>query len=309
MRIAISLPPCVFLPMILYGYALSSAAYRVRIALALKGLQVTSAPVNLRAGEQRLEEFLQINSQGFVPALALDDGTVLTQSVAIIEYLDEIHPNPPLLPQTPLARARVRAIAQAIACDVHPLNNLRVLQYLEHELRHDMAMHRPWRMSVWCRRWPMRGASQWTSRRIRASSGSTRPAGTCLRFRQPRRNAKSKGDLARQACQADSARQADSIVRRPLLFGQPGAVVGLGAAEPVHEGLEFRLQRLNFLVLPEYHVAQFSARAFQKSDLGLNLFQRLIVHPGSVAFTRRRRVSPRRWRRTSAGARRHHSIG
>src|SRR6202035_5902109 len=110
MRFAISLPPCIFLPMILYGYALSSASYRVRIALALKGLQVTSVPVNLRTGEQRLDEFLQINSQGFVPALSLDDGTVLTQSVAIIEYRDKIHPNPPLLPQTPLARARVRAI-------------------------------------------------------------------------------------------------------------------------------------------------------------------------------------------------------
>jgi maleylpyruvate isomerase len=148
--------------MILYGYALSSASYRVRIALALKGLQVTAAPVNLRAGEQRLEEFLQINSQGFVPALALDDGTVLTQSVAIIEYLDEIHPNPPLLPQTPLARARVRAIAQAIACDVHPLNNLRVLQYLEHELRHDKAMR-----ETWYRHWVQRGFDALEPRLVR----------------------------------------------------------------------------------------------------------------------------------------------
>ena len=130
--------------MILYGHALSSASYRVRIALALKGLQVTSVLLDLRAGEQRLEKFLQINSQGFVPALVMDDGAVLTQSVAIIEYLDEIHPNPALLPQTPLARARVRAIAQAIACDVHPLNNLRVLQYLEHELHHDKTTRETW---------------------------------------------------------------------------------------------------------------------------------------------------------------------
>jgi maleylpyruvate isomerase len=130
--------------MILYGYSLSSASYRVRIALALKGLQVTSVPVNLRAGEQRLDEFLQINSQGFVPALVMDDGAVLTQSVAIIEYLDEIHPEPPLLPKTPLARARVRSLAQAIACDVHPLNNLRVLQYLENELQHDKATRETW---------------------------------------------------------------------------------------------------------------------------------------------------------------------
>jgi maleylpyruvate isomerase len=130
--------------MILYGHALSSASYRVRIALALKGLQVTSVLLDLRAGEQRLEKFLQINSQGFVPALVMDDGEVLTQSVAIIEYLDEIHPAPPLLPTVPLARARVRALTQAITCDVHPLNNLRVLQYLEHELQHDKTTRETW---------------------------------------------------------------------------------------------------------------------------------------------------------------------
>ncbi|HXA35536.1 MAG TPA: maleylacetoacetate isomerase [Steroidobacteraceae bacterium] len=130
--------------MILYHHALSSASYRVRIALALKGLQVTTVLLDLRAGEQRLEEYLQINCQGFVPSLSLDDGAVLTQSVAIIEYLDEIHPHPPLLPQSPLPRARVRALAQAITCDVHPLNNLRVLQYLEKELRHDKATRDAW---------------------------------------------------------------------------------------------------------------------------------------------------------------------
>jgi maleylacetoacetate isomerase len=130
--------------MILYGHALSSASYRVRIALSLKGLQYTSVLLDLRAGEQRLEGFLQINSQGFVPALALDDGTVLTQSAAIIEYLDEIHPQPPLLPQAPVARARVRALSQAVTCDVHPLNNLRVLQYLEKNLGHDKALRDAW---------------------------------------------------------------------------------------------------------------------------------------------------------------------
>ena len=126
--------------MILYGHMLSSASYRVRIALGLKGLQVTSVLLDLRGGEQRLDQYLQINSQGFVPALALNDGAVLTQSVAIIEYLDEIHPDPPLLPQAPLARARVRALTQAITCDVHPLNNLRVLQYLENDLRQDKRL-------------------------------------------------------------------------------------------------------------------------------------------------------------------------
>jgi len=130
--------------MLLYGYALSSASYRVRIALALKGLRVSSVTLDLRAGEQRREEFLKINSQGFVPALVLDDGTVLTQSLAIIEYLDEVHPDPPLLPKSPAARARVRALAQAIACDVHPLNNLRVLQYLENDLQHDKGTREAW---------------------------------------------------------------------------------------------------------------------------------------------------------------------
>lgn len=130
--------------MILYGYALSSASYRVRIALALKGLQVSAVPLDLRAGEQRFEKFLQINSQGLVPTLGLDDGAVLTQSVAIIEYLDEVHPQPALLPKAPVERARVRALAQAITCDIHPLNNLRVLQYLEKDLGQDKDARKAW---------------------------------------------------------------------------------------------------------------------------------------------------------------------
>jgi maleylpyruvate isomerase len=130
--------------MILYGHAMSSASYRVRIALALKGLQVHTVLLNLRGGEQRLEAYLQLNCQGLVPALALDDGTVLTQSVAIVEYLDEMHPDPPLLPGTSLERARVRALAQTITCDIHPLNNLRVLQYLEQDLRLDKAARDAW---------------------------------------------------------------------------------------------------------------------------------------------------------------------
>ena len=130
--------------MILYNHAMSSASYRVRIALALKGLPVSSVMLDLGAGEQRLDKYLQVNSQGFVPALTLDDGAVLTQSVAIIEYLDEMHPHPPLLPQAPLARARVRALTQAITCDVHPLNNLRVLRYLEHDLHQDREARDTW---------------------------------------------------------------------------------------------------------------------------------------------------------------------
>lgn len=121
--------------MILYDYPLSSASYRVRIGLALKGLHATSVRKHLKSGEQRRADYLEINPQGFVPALVLDDGTVLTQSLAILEYLEEAHPSPALLPRAKVARARVRALCELIACDVHPLNNLRVLEYLERELR------------------------------------------------------------------------------------------------------------------------------------------------------------------------------
>jgi maleylpyruvate isomerase len=130
--------------MILYGYGLSSASYRVRIALALKNLPYESIAKNLRAGEHRMAEFLQINVQGFVPALALDDGAVLTQSVAIMEYLDEIYPSPPLLPADPVARARVRALTQVITSDIHPINNLRVLRYLEDKLSVDKESRDAW---------------------------------------------------------------------------------------------------------------------------------------------------------------------
>jgi maleylacetoacetate isomerase len=134
--------------MILYGYSMSSAAYRVRIALALKGIEVTSVSKQLRRGEHRLKDFLQVNPQGLVPALELDDGRVLTQSLAIIEYLDEVHPLPPLLPEAPEDRARVRGMAQLIACDIHPLNNLRVLQYLEGPLA-----QAPGTRDAWYRHW------------------------------------------------------------------------------------------------------------------------------------------------------------
>jgi maleylpyruvate isomerase len=116
--------------MILHDYFRSSAAYRVRIALRLKGLDAERRFVHLRKGEQRAPAYLEVNPQGLVPALTLDDGTVLTQSLAIMEYLEEKHPQPPLLPRGAEDRAFVRGIALAIACDIHPLNNLRVLKYL-----------------------------------------------------------------------------------------------------------------------------------------------------------------------------------
>ena len=114
----------------LYDYFRSSAAYRVRIALNLKGLEPQREFVHLRRGAQRSDDYRTLNPQGLVPALALDGGSVLTQSLAILEYLEETHPSPPLLPASPADRARVRAIALAIACDIHPIDNLRVLEYL-----------------------------------------------------------------------------------------------------------------------------------------------------------------------------------
>jgi maleylpyruvate isomerase len=113
----------------LHGYFRSSASYRVRIALNLKGLTAEHLAHHLRKGEQRDPAYLAINPQGLVPTLD-DGGTILTQSLAIIEWLDETHPEPPLLPQDPLRRAKVRAFAMALACDTHPVQNLKVLARL-----------------------------------------------------------------------------------------------------------------------------------------------------------------------------------
>ncbi len=115
--------------MILHGYFRSTASYRVRLALSLKGLGYENVSHHLRKNEQRAPAFLALNPQGLVPALVVGDN-VLTQSLAICEYLDETHPEPALLPADPLARAKVRAAAQVIACDVHPVQNLKVLARL-----------------------------------------------------------------------------------------------------------------------------------------------------------------------------------
>jgi maleylpyruvate isomerase len=114
----------------LHGYFRSSASWRVRIALNLKGLRADHLAHHLRKGEQRDPGYLALNPQGLVPTLAGDDGAPLTQSLAIIEWLDETHPEPPLLPKDPLLRARVRAFAQVIACDTHPIQNLKVMARL-----------------------------------------------------------------------------------------------------------------------------------------------------------------------------------
>jgi maleylacetoacetate isomerase len=116
---------------VLHGYFRSSAAYRVRIALNLKGLDYDQVSVHLRKGEQRADAFLALNPQGMVPAL-VDGDAVLTQSPAILEYLEEAYPDTPrLLPEGPADRARVRALAATVACDIHPVNNLRILQYIQ----------------------------------------------------------------------------------------------------------------------------------------------------------------------------------
>ncbi|PAP91469.1 maleylacetoacetate isomerase [Mesorhizobium wenxiniae] len=116
--------------LVLHNYYRSSTSYRVRIALEMKGLTYQYVPHHLRHGEHLEPAYLAVNPQGLVPALILGDGTLLTQSLAIIEFLDETRPEPPLLPQDALGRARVRMLAQMIACDIHPVNNLRVLTSL-----------------------------------------------------------------------------------------------------------------------------------------------------------------------------------
>jgi maleylacetoacetate isomerase len=138
----------------LYSYFRSSAAYRVRIALNLKGLSYETVPIHLvkGGGQNKSPEYRAINRQMRVPALTLPDGDVLVQSLAIIEYLDETHPQPPLLPADAVARAKVRALAQVIACDIHPLNNIGPLRYLKNPLKHEQA-----EIDAWYHHWILDG--------------------------------------------------------------------------------------------------------------------------------------------------------
>jgi maleylacetoacetate isomerase len=137
--------------MILYGYWRSSAAYRVRIALNWKGLDVTHHPIDLRVGAHHNADYLSVNPQGLVPCL-VDAPAALSQSLAIIEYLEETHPMPPLLPTDPVERARVRSAALAIACDIHPVNNLRILSYLRGEMGQPQEA-----LDAWVRHWIAEG--------------------------------------------------------------------------------------------------------------------------------------------------------
>jgi len=128
----------------LYNYFRSSASFRVRIALELKGLTYDYLPVHLVKGEQKQAAYAEVSPSLLVPTLETDDGERLSQSMAIIEYLDETHPEPRLLPADPLGRARVRALAQVVACEIHPLNNLRVLKYLVNTLKVDEEAKNEW---------------------------------------------------------------------------------------------------------------------------------------------------------------------
>lgn len=149
----------------LYTFFRSSAAFRVRIALNLKGLAYTAHAVHLRKGEQRAPAYLAINPQGLLPTLVID-GHRLTQSLAILEYLEERYPEPALLPGDALGRARVRALADLVACEIHPLNNLRALNYLREHLGQDEAG-----VATWYRHWIADGLEKLEAALVRDDAG------------------------------------------------------------------------------------------------------------------------------------------
>lgn len=149
----------------LFTYFRSSASFRVRIALNLKGIAYEPRFVHLAKGEHRLPAYAEGHPQGLLPALAFD-GVELTQSLAIIEYLDETHPHPPLLPADPLGRARVRSLALLVACEIHPLNNLRTLQYLRKGLGQDEEG-----VKTWYRHWIADGLAKLEADLARAPLG------------------------------------------------------------------------------------------------------------------------------------------
>ncbi|HYR35411.1 MAG TPA: maleylacetoacetate isomerase [Burkholderiales bacterium] len=150
----------------LYTYFRSSAAFRVRIALNLKGLAYEAVFVHLAKGEHRQPQYAAVNPQALLPTLELDDGTRLTQSLAIIEWLEEKHPTPPLLPKEAMARARARSLAYLVACEIHPLNNLRVLQHLKRALGQSQEQ-----IDNWYRHWIADGLAKLEAELARPGSG------------------------------------------------------------------------------------------------------------------------------------------
>lgn len=154
----------------LHNYFRSSASFRVRIALALKGLPYEYIPVHLARGDHKLAGYAEVSADGLVPLLEVGDER-LSQSMAIIEYLDETHPEPPLMPKDALDRAKVRALAQSIACEIHPLNNLRVLKYLVKELKVDEEAK-----NTWYRHWVREGLESF-ERQLHANAAQRQQAG------------------------------------------------------------------------------------------------------------------------------------
>jgi maleylacetoacetate isomerase len=149
----------------LYRYWRSGTSYRVRLALAIKGAEAEIVPVNLLEGEHREEAFLSKNAQGLVPALELDDGTLLSQSPAIIEYLEDRIDGPRLLPEDPVRRAKARQLAAIIGCDIHPIQNLRILKYLQDPLGHSRE-----EAFAWAAHWIDTGFAAFLEERRRAGA-------------------------------------------------------------------------------------------------------------------------------------------
>ena len=210
----------------LYSYFRSSAAYRVRIALNLKGLSCDMVSIHLQkeGGLNKKPDFRAINPQMRVPALALDSGEVLIQSLAIIEYLDETHPQPTLLPRDALQRAKVRAIAQIIACDIHPLNNVGPLRYLKNQMGQEQA-----KIDAWYHHWVLDGFD--------AIEAMLRPGPVCLRQRDYARRRLSGAAGLQCAAAQGAARSLSQDRRRRCGLRQACGLRPGAAGEPAGRGV------------------------------------------------------------------------